>query len=264
MGTKLEMVAVLGLAVWMTGCGSIGWSGTPAGEGPPEFGPSAWEEAPDRTGPRSVSGSEPDTSLSGVQIFAQRGCTNCHSIGEGVVVGPDLEGVTERRAFGWFQGLVTNPDSMLRTDPTAMQLRTEYGVSMPDLDIGEDEARALYAFLEDPSRSLAEDPAGSESTTAAGGCPHCRTGEGPLGGCGECPRCESGACPHQESGDCPRCSSGECAHCGSGESAGDGPGRCHGGGKMCSHHGSMGEGHGPEGKMADCGHKHDPRPGSSN
>jgi hypothetical protein len=276
MRQKLQIVTVLVLTVWVYACGSTGWTGTPAPEGSSAVLATAGEMGSEGTPGVVVPGPEPDTTLMGVRIFARRGCADCHSIGEGVVVGPDLEGVTDRRSFEWFQGLVSNPDSMLQADPSAKRLLADYGVAMPDLDIEEGEARALYAFLEDPARFVVADPTGSESRGRAGGCPHGQSGECPDGGCGECPHgqsgecpegacgecphCQSGECPGCESGDCLRCPSGECAHRGPGAGAQDGPKECghHGGGKACGHHGSMGGDHSQKGKMGGCAHKHGP------
>jgi len=43
--------------------------------------------------------------------------------------------------------MITNPDSMLRVDPTARQLLAEIGTPMANMAVPKDEARALYEYL---------------------------------------------------------------------------------------------------------------------
>lgn len=83
----------------------------------------------------------------GEAAFQLRGCLACHSVGKGRLVGPDLAGVTERRSFEWFYHMVTNPDSMLRNDPTARQLLAEYMTPMLDQNASPEEVRAIWEYL---------------------------------------------------------------------------------------------------------------------
>ncbi len=83
----------------------------------------------------------------GEDLFTQRGCVACHKIGEGRLVGPDLAGVTDRRSFTWIYSIITNPDSMLRSDSTAQRLLGEYFTPMPNQKVQPEEARALYEYL---------------------------------------------------------------------------------------------------------------------
>ena len=83
----------------------------------------------------------------GADLFASRGCAACHSIGAGLRVGPDLAGILERREPEWVVAMIARPDSMLRHDPIARDLATEYRATMPRLGIGTDEARALLAYV---------------------------------------------------------------------------------------------------------------------
>ena len=87
----------------------------------------------------------------GEDLFTQRGCVACHKIGEGRLVGPDLAGVTDRRSFTWIYSIITNPDSMLRSDSTAQRLLGEYFTPMPNQKVQPDEARALYEYLRELS-----------------------------------------------------------------------------------------------------------------
>ncbi len=96
-----------------------------------------------------------DTELAGIgeQLFAQRGCVACHKIGEGRLVGPDLQGVTGRRSYDWIYAMITAPDSMLQTDSTVKRLFAEYFTPMPNQKVQLDEARALYEYLRTPAET---------------------------------------------------------------------------------------------------------------
>jgi cytochrome c2 len=83
----------------------------------------------------------------GEDLFTRRGCVACHKIGEGRLVGPDLASVTDRRSFTWIYSMITNPDSMLKSDSTAQRLFAEYFTPMPNQKVQPEEARALYEYL---------------------------------------------------------------------------------------------------------------------
>ncbi len=88
----------------------------------------------------------------GEQIF-QTACTACHTIGEGDLIGPDLEGVTTRRDVDWLTRWISAPDVMLdEGDPIATDLLEQYNnVPMPNLGLSEVEVASLIAFLETQS-----------------------------------------------------------------------------------------------------------------
>lgn len=68
-------------------------------------------------------------------IFEEQ-CTECHTIGGGILVGPDLEGVTSRREKDWLISFIISPKRMIAAgDPIALQLVKEAGKDtkvMPD------------------------------------------------------------------------------------------------------------------------------------
>lgn len=119
----------------------------------------------DRGAPAEQSGGEPqqaaaapadvppsgsiDQSLAadGEKLFQNKGCVGCHTIGGGRLSGPDLMGVTERREYGWIMAMVTNPDSMLKTDTTARKMLQEYMTPMMNMGVTRSEARAIYEHL---------------------------------------------------------------------------------------------------------------------
>lgn len=117
----------------------------------------------------------------GEQLFTRKGCVACHKIGEGRLVGPDLMGVTERRTAGWIVAMITAPDSMLRSDPTAKDLYAEYFTPMSDQKVQPEEARALYEYLRARTEGAMQSSsaaASEESLTLAGAPPHHGAGMG--------------------------------------------------------------------------------------
>ncbi len=90
----------------------------------------------------------------GEQIF-QAKCVGCHTIGQGVLVGPDLLGVTEKRDVQWLRKFIQNPSQVIASgDPTATQLLEEFNnLPMPNLGLSDQEVEALIAFLESQSGS---------------------------------------------------------------------------------------------------------------
>lgn len=94
-----------------------------------------------------------------------KGCAACHSIGAGIRVGPDLEGVTLRRDRDWLMRYIMAPDRMLAEgDPFAVALDTAYpAVRMPVFGLGESDARDLIHYLHSETLRLE----GSDEPTAA-------------------------------------------------------------------------------------------------
>ena len=97
----------------------------------------------------------PDT---GAYVFQSR-CSACHTLGKGDGVGPDLAGVTTRRAREWLVRYLRAPDQMLAAgDPIAVELFARYkNVAMPNLSLSEGEINVLLSFIE--AQSLARAPA---------------------------------------------------------------------------------------------------------
>ena len=92
-------------------------------------------------------------------------CVACHTTGSDRLVGPGLEGVTERRDRDWIISFITNPDGMIADgDPVATDLLAEFQVPMPNLGITRAEAESIIAFLD-----TAEGAGGSEPEVATTG-----------------------------------------------------------------------------------------------
>ncbi|HLA97722.1 MAG TPA: cytochrome c [Anaerolineales bacterium] len=85
----------------------------------------------------------------GETLFKEK-CIVCHTIGGGNLVGPDLDGVTERREVQWLAEWIRAPDMMLAAgDPIAAQMLADFNnIPMPNLKLSEAQVAALIAYLE--------------------------------------------------------------------------------------------------------------------
>lgn len=104
----------------------------------------------------------------GGDLFQDR-CASCHTIGEGRLVGPDLQGVSDVREQAWLLEWIQTPDQMIaRKDPIAVALLEEYNnLAMPNLGISESDASALIQFIKLESGDTAELPPVGEPTPVA-------------------------------------------------------------------------------------------------
>ena len=84
----------------------------------------------------------------GEQIF-QDYCTSCHTIGKGILVGPDLVGVTSRREENWLLRQIKEPDVLIEEkDPVAMQLLQDFDdMPMVNLGLSDAEVKAVISYL---------------------------------------------------------------------------------------------------------------------
>lgn len=124
-------------------------TGSPAGAESPTP-PVAGATAP--TGGAAGGASVPPLSAGdaarGESLFASKGCSSCHTIGGGTLVGPDLKGVNQRRDHDWLIKWITAPDQMIASgDPTAKQLVQQYGRQMPNLGVTPQEADDILAYI---------------------------------------------------------------------------------------------------------------------
>ena len=98
-----------------------------------------------------------DTPGEGLFIKA---CAACHTVGKGDRVGPDLNGVAARRGRDWLSKFITRPDKMFaQNDPIALALAEKFpGTRMPNLQITENDATDLIAYLEARTYAANADP----------------------------------------------------------------------------------------------------------
>lgn len=105
----------------------------------------------------------------------QRLCAMCHTVGSGRLVGPDLQGVGERRSEEWIIGFVQHSQQVIQSgDADAVALFEEFsGMMMPDQALTDDEIRSMLAYIgtveagggADPTASAPAEPATEEQVT---------------------------------------------------------------------------------------------------
>lgn len=74
-------------------------------------------------------------------------CNSCHKLTDEKLVGPGWKGVTGRHKPEWIMNFVTNTDKMLDKDPAAQAQLEICLVRMPNQNLSDDDARALYEFM---------------------------------------------------------------------------------------------------------------------
>jgi len=87
----------------------------------------------------------------GAAIF-KANCTSCHMIGGGRLVGPDLQGITEKRTKDWLKKWINSSSELIASgDADAIAIFEEYNeVVMTNFYFSDEDSEALYAYLENP------------------------------------------------------------------------------------------------------------------
>ncbi len=85
-------------------------------------------------------------AVSGEKVYSVK-CGSCHKLTDEKLVGPGWAGVTKRHTPEWIMNFVTNTDAMLDKDPKAQAQLEICLVRMPNQNIGDEDARALYEFM---------------------------------------------------------------------------------------------------------------------
>ncbi|MEN8928381.1 MAG: cytochrome c [Flavobacteriales bacterium] len=86
-----------------------------------------------------------EMAKNGEVIFSDK-CVACHRM-ESKLIGPALEGITERRNPAWIMNMILNPEQMIKEDPIAMELMEEYKTPMLNQNLTEDESRAILEYF---------------------------------------------------------------------------------------------------------------------
>jgi mono/diheme cytochrome c family protein len=89
------------------------------------------------------------------KVLFEKDCSSCHSIGKGVLVGPDLKDVTSKSSADWVQAFITDPGKVIASgDARAKDLVAQFkGFEMPKLGLSAEQAAAIVAYLESQSGS---------------------------------------------------------------------------------------------------------------
>jgi mono/diheme cytochrome c family protein len=83
------------------------------------------------------------------QTFDKK-CSSCHTVGGGLLKGPDLKDVTKRRPHDWLIKFVQSPMDVINSgDPYAVKIYNEANQSeMPDQRLTADEITEILKFVE--------------------------------------------------------------------------------------------------------------------
>jgi cytochrome c5 len=85
-------------------------------------------------------------AASGEKVYGVK-CSSCHKTTDEKLVGPGWKGVTQRQTAEWIMNFSTNPEAMLDKDPRAKAQLEICLVRMPNQNLSDDDARAVYEFM---------------------------------------------------------------------------------------------------------------------
>ena len=98
----------------------------------------------------------------GAAMFAV--CSACHTIGGGKLIGPDLQGATDRHDEDWLIKFIQNSQEMVQAgDEIAVQLFEEYNnIPMPPNALTDEQVRTLLAYIDNGGKTEATDEVSEE------------------------------------------------------------------------------------------------------
>ncbi len=82
----------------------------------------------------------------GIKVYDVK-CASCHKLTDERLVGPGWKGVTQRHKPEWILNFITNVDEMLDKDPKAQAQLEICLVRMPNQNLTDDDALAVYEFM---------------------------------------------------------------------------------------------------------------------
>ena len=84
----------------------------------------------------------------GEDLFKQN-CTACHKIGEGKFLGPDLQGVNDRRSKEWLVKFIQSSQTVIKAgDPDAVALFNQFNkIAMPDMPFTPDQVSGILSYI---------------------------------------------------------------------------------------------------------------------
>ena len=102
----------------------------------------------------------------GEDLFRRR-CQDCHTIGAGDAIGPDLAGVTGRRDRAWLARFIQDPSAVIASkDPVATAMLRQYrDLTMPKLGLSDRDVEQLIGYLEAQNGRI--ESAGIDTTSHA-------------------------------------------------------------------------------------------------
>lgn len=103
-------------------------------------------------------GTEDRTTTLGAEVYLKR-CANCHTLGDGDAIGPDLLVTIPKRDPEWLRKWLEDPIGMGRTDPIGREIVGRYGTTMPRVQASAFERAAVLSFLQQASDGTLQPPA---------------------------------------------------------------------------------------------------------
>ena len=96
---------------------------------------------------KSITLGEIDEAMvaEGKEVFKMK-CSACHKVSKRVV-GPKMQGITERRSPEWIMNMILNPEEMVAKNPIAKKLLAEYLAPMANQNLTEKEARLILEYF---------------------------------------------------------------------------------------------------------------------
>lgn len=84
----------------------------------------------------------------GEELFESKQCVTCHTVGDGIIIGPDLKGLLDRREIDWIRRIIAQPVEMTAEDSLARALKAEFDeIQMPTPNVTEEEVEALIHYI---------------------------------------------------------------------------------------------------------------------
>lgn len=109
---------------------------------------SEWRESGGLTNDFAKAPTHIDPMPRGEEIYKTR-CMDCHSLGGGDRLGPDLGNVTRTRETAWLKAWLKDPAKVIAAkDPVATELLGRFrGLVMPNLGLSDEDVGAVMDFL---------------------------------------------------------------------------------------------------------------------
>lgn len=87
--------------------------------------------------------------LSGGEKLYKYNCVSCHTIGKGVLEGPDLKNINYPKDAKWLFAFVRSSQNMIKKgDKKAIQLNQKFGnKTMPDFKFNDEQLKQLFDYI---------------------------------------------------------------------------------------------------------------------
>ncbi|MCX2738941.1 c-type cytochrome [Pontibacter sp. M82] len=122
---------------------------------------------PGATEGATASSGDPAVISAGEALF-KNNCAVCHSAGSDVIVGPGLQGVTDKRSESWLISWIKNSQALIQSgDADAIAVYNEYNKqAMPSFAFSDDEVKSILAYIESGQGVATAPAAGVPGATA--------------------------------------------------------------------------------------------------